>query len=418
MAHQHSAFNACQNRYPVTLKPSEVQRALYSNHKALELYFRQVKLSVYVPVAVARGETPAHEALYVHFHGGGLLTGKSRFPAWSNVSINEATLDNQIQIHPQYPLMPEASGEQIAEYAVHVVKLIADGSIRRELVKECPQMDLPESKRWVCSGTSAGAFLAIRSAIERLDTVIDAVVLLSPMLEVYTRHAGHKYGRHTLSEMEHQQLGLETLIEAADRREQGVPVLGRLPPDHMSIYPSTTTGCKVRFNGRLPAVRSFWGIICGTYSTEEFLEQIYLRDNFKFDIPREKFSPSFEFDAGEVAQRLGERRMKALGLVYFPEENVFEQHASEPLPPTPLTWPPTYIVHGDADTNCRLEGVERVVQLIQRLWPATTVCLYISKGMPHAFDCEYPDVEEPHTLARDVKGLQQESALLKDVQAM
>ncbi|KAL5400367.1 hypothetical protein PMIN04_013203 [Paraphaeosphaeria minitans] len=124
-------------------------------------------------------------------------------------------------------------------------------------------------------------------------------------------------------------------------------------------------------------------------------------------IPEVQSSPPFEFNAREVPQCLGERRMKALNLVYHPEDNVFEQRASETLPAIPSTWPPTYIVHGDADTNCPLEGVERFKQLIHRRWPNTRVSLYISKGMPHAFDCEYPEVEEPHRLAMDVKRLQQ-----------
>lgn len=318
-------------------------------------------------------------------------------------------MENQILVHPRYPLMPEASGEQIAKYAVHLLELITDGSLRRELMNTFPSIDFPELSRCLCSATSAGAFLAVRfvAHAKRLGTIVNALVLMSPMLEVYTRLSGYKYGQHTISEKEHQEWGLKILIEAAERRQQGKPVLGRLPPDHMGIYPATTTGCKVSFNGRAPSVRSFWGIICGTYSTEEFLEDMCLRDKLELDIPREQGLPSFEFDAGELAQRLGEGAMKALRLVYSPEDNVFEQRTSETLPPTPSTWPPTYIVHGDADTNCRLEGVKRCAQLIQRLCPATKVHLYISEGMPHAFDCEHPDVEEPHKLAKDVQRLQQ-----------
>ncbi|KAL5400488.1 hypothetical protein PMIN03_012336, partial [Paraphaeosphaeria minitans] len=131
------------------------------------------------------------------------ITGGFYCPVWSNVSLKEATLENQILVYPRYPLMPEADGKQIAEYAVHLVKIIEDRSIRRELVKTFPHMDFAESNRWVCSGTSAGVFLIIRSVTEHLNTKIDALVLLSPMLEVYIRLSGHKYGQHTLLEMDY-----------------------------------------------------------------------------------------------------------------------------------------------------------------------------------------------------------------------
>lgn len=74
MANDQSVFNACQEKYPVTLKASEDQQTLYSNYEAFELDFGQVKLPGYVPGAVARGETPAYKALFVHFHGGALVS--------------------------------------------------------------------------------------------------------------------------------------------------------------------------------------------------------------------------------------------------------------------------------------------------------------------------------------------------------
>jgi hypothetical protein len=87
--------------------------------------------------------------------------------------------------------MPEVSGPDIARCAVGV-ELLADGSIKRALKDKFPLMDLPESTRFLCSATSAGAFLAIRfvSHAERLGTMITALVLISLMLEVYMRALG------------------------------------------------------------------------------------------------------------------------------------------------------------------------------------------------------------------------------------
>ena len=93
--------------------------------------------------------------------------------------------------------MPEVSGPDIARCAVAVLELLADGSIRRALMDKLPLdklplLDLPESTRFLCSATSAGAFLAIRfvSHAERLGTMITALVLISLMLEVYMRALG------------------------------------------------------------------------------------------------------------------------------------------------------------------------------------------------------------------------------------
>lgn len=107
-------------------------------------------------------------------------------------------------------------------------------------------MDLPDSTRFLCSATSAGAFLAIRfvSHAERLGTMITALVFVSPMLEVYTRALGYPYGQSILTDEEHKEWGVKMFLEGARLRHHGDVVLGQTPLDRMGIYPVTTVGCK------------------------------------------------------------------------------------------------------------------------------------------------------------------------------
>lgn len=321
------------------------------------------------------------------------MTGNPPFPPWLNASLKSARLENQIEIHPWYGLMPEASGPDIARCAVAVLELLADGSIRRALMDKFPQMDLPESTRFLCSATSAGAFLAIRfvSHAERLRAMITALVLVSPMLEVYTRALGHPYGQHILTDEEHKEWGVNMFLEGARLRQHGNVVLGRTPPDRMGIYPFTTVGCKISFNKGLVAPRSLWGVMCGTHSAEEYLEEMLLQTRRDSDIPRKQGSPPIEIDAGELADNLGREGMEAFGLEYSPKDNALVQRTTETLPETPSTWPPTFVAHGDADTNCPIEGVERFIGLLKKLYPETKVWLYKSDGMGHAYDYKFPD---------------------------
>lgn len=92
------------------------------------------------------------------------FTGDPIFPAWRPAGLKDAFAKNQIHIHPRYHLMPEADGEEIAAYSVKVLKLIANGGVKRELMKKFPGIDIPDSKRCFCSAASAGVTLAVRFA--------------------------------------------------------------------------------------------------------------------------------------------------------------------------------------------------------------------------------------------------------------
>lgn len=76
MAAAHSGFKAFHERYPVKLEAKEDQQTLYSNSEAVGLDFGDgsVKTLCYIPQAVAEGKIRAHDVLWVHFHGGGLVS--------------------------------------------------------------------------------------------------------------------------------------------------------------------------------------------------------------------------------------------------------------------------------------------------------------------------------------------------------
>lgn len=323
------------------------------------------------------------------------------FPAWLPAGFKNAFAENQIHIHPRYPLIPEANGEEIAAYSVKVLKLMANGDIRKELITRCTTIVIPESKKCLCSAASAGVTLAVRFAweAETFSVDITALLLVSSIPEAYTRKNGSAYRDYIPSENKLKELAVEIFLEGATHRQYGHKVYRRTPPDHIGVLPLTAYGTRVRFNG-MTSTRSLWAIISGAFSVVEFLEEAgknLRKPGFQ------SLSPDIEIDTGELAGVLEEKGMEAFGLTYSPEEDTFTQSAPIKPPQKPSIWPSTYIAHGDADTNCRIKGARRMGHLFEELFPDTKVRFYTVVGKAHVFECTFPN--EVEKLVEDVNGI-------------
>ncbi|KAF1964048.1 alpha/beta-hydrolase [Bimuria novae-zelandiae CBS 107.79] len=394
-------FDACNRLFEVKLTSSPEQLTLYDNYVEVDLSFKQgaVRLLCYIPKAVSRGDVKAHDVAMLHFHGGGLVTGRPGFEPWRNSALGSIRLASQIIVEPYYRLMPEASGSMIVEDVIALLDVFRNGSVKQTLLREFPLMSPPDFKRLLCSATSSGAFLAFRFVLraDRLGILVSAVVLFSPMVETYTRLPGQHYGEYLLSEEQHKEIAIGIIKKTPGYRHlnHGSAPSGRTPPDRMCIYPITAVGIKMKFNGRPIAIRSLWGVICGTYSVFELGEAMLAQSHVECagsgtGVVPLGMSPSIEVDCASLAKDLGKNGMQALNLLYSEEEDAFLQNTDEALPDIPSTWPPTFIAHGTADSNCPIEGVRRFTNLLEKMFPRVQLWRFELDGMPHAFDVAHP----------------------------
>lgn len=327
------------------------------------------------------------------------FTGDAPFPAWRPAIFKDVFPKNQIQVHPRYPLMPEASGEAIAVYSKQVLKVFGNGQIRKELIKKFPKIDLPESRRCICSSSSAGACIAFLFTWFRqaFDIRVDLLILPSSMPEAYTRKVGGAYGSHTVPTEQLAEWGPGMFAEGAGRRtsQRANWSYGRDPPEFMSVYPITAVGTRVELNGGEVTTRCLWAILYAFPSIVEWLEQVLLRVKPTIKLHREQNSPSIILDAGTLAKRIGSKGMEALGLTYSAEDNCFAQYTFQIPSEVPSSWPTTFIAHGTADDNCRIQGAIRMKELLLKLFPDGDVRFYEMAGMAHGFDQIYPKTRLP-----------------------
>ncbi|KAK5657864.1 hypothetical protein OQA88_2412 [Cercophora sp. LCS_1] len=133
--------------------------------------------SVWSPKDVDPNMTHVPVPVLVFWHGGGFIVGDRLYePWWPTWLLELALSQNALVMAPDYRLLPEASGSDIADdVSAFWTWLMTTVPTLAQLASWRLQPDL---NRVLCAGHSAGGTLALMSAVHRPDVNVKAVVSL------------------------------------------------------------------------------------------------------------------------------------------------------------------------------------------------------------------------------------------------
>ncbi|KAK4185844.1 Alpha/Beta hydrolase protein [Podospora australis] len=131
--------------------------------------------SVWSPTKTANTTNDLRTApVLVFWHGGGFIVGDRLYePWWPTWLLELALSQNALIVAPDYRLLPEASGADIADDVDAFWSWFLEGAPSLSCNGLQPDLD-----RVICAGHSAGGTLALMSALERPDANVKAVVSL------------------------------------------------------------------------------------------------------------------------------------------------------------------------------------------------------------------------------------------------
>jgi len=178
----------------------------------------QIPLWVLIPKILSNSKAKA--PIFVHFHGGFLISGTALYPDWSSQYVLDYQLQsNAIRISPNYRLLPESTGAEILSDLTSVWKWIAEDL--PGYLKSIGSEITPDYNHVMVFGESAGGYLALQSALLNRG-LIKAVVAAYPM--IYLDSAWYSLPSDTKSPFGTPQLPKQILDEHIKHIEKGTTV--------------------------------------------------------------------------------------------------------------------------------------------------------------------------------------------------
>jgi dipeptidyl aminopeptidase/acylaminoacyl peptidase len=175
----------------------------------------QIPLWVLIPKTISANKAKA--PIFVHFHGGFLISGTALYPDWSSQYILDYQLQsNAIRISPNYRLLPESTGSDILSDLTSAWKWIAEDL--PGYLKSIGSEIIPDYNHVMVFGESAGGYLALQSALLNR-SLIKAVIAAYPM--IYLDSAWYSLPSDTKSPFGTPQLPKQILDEHIKKIERG-----------------------------------------------------------------------------------------------------------------------------------------------------------------------------------------------------
>ncbi|MCJ1251764.1 hypothetical protein MMC30_009002 [Trapelia coarctata] len=198
-----------------------------------------------VDVLFPKNLKPGKHPLIVRFHGGFLasVTGSSLFPwFFTNWILALATAHSAIIVSADYRLLPEATGQDILTDIADLWTWIHN-DLRPYLSTVSPSPTLEaDLSRILVAGDSAGAYLAIQSAITQPAGSIKTLVGLYPQLDMRSAFYTTKYEKSIFGMP---MLPTDLVDKHIAATEPGTVVTSAIPPSRIDL------ACAMVQNGRM-----------------------------------------------------------------------------------------------------------------------------------------------------------------------
>ncbi|CAF9937837.1 MAG: hypothetical protein ALECFALPRED_007428 [Alectoria fallacina] len=158
-----------------------------------------ITADILVPKAIRPGRRP----VIVSFHGGYLITGTSLFPGYFLPWILDLALEHSaVLVRPNYRKLPESTGREILEGLARFWTWFRGGLGAAVEAATAGAVEADEA-RTLLIGHSAGAYLAVQSAITQPEGTFRAIIAGYGMLDMkspwFTTHfEKHPLGRPML----------------------------------------------------------------------------------------------------------------------------------------------------------------------------------------------------------------------------
>ncbi|KAF5344884.1 hypothetical protein D9758_011563 [Tetrapyrgos nigripes] len=328
-----------------------------------------IQFDVYPPSFSAGAPTKALPSV-VHFHGGGFVVGTRRdfFPAWLQKRINTAGI---VFISADYRLMPTGgvTGHEILEdiqdvfaflrsskYTIAVDALAAEGQL------PCPKFDLDHSKIAVTGGSGGGMLAYFAAAHVRPRPV--AVLSLFGM--------GDLVRPHYLFPKDKPFMSGRPLVDPSKLKEFLHPISSSqiIVESPLAFHPPTATTPAIPANPRM------------------LVSLAYLQLGVYLDYYTGEFEPSLSLTLRAAAEK-GATHEELYELIPGRHRPLFPVfHIDE-------NFPPTFFMHGTADTAVPLSESEHLYQLLKKAGgKAGESTIRKPEGQDHFFDIFVPGIED------------------------
>ncbi|KAL1311779.1 hypothetical protein AAFC00_001863 [Neodothiora populina] len=146
-------------------------------------------------VCVPKDAAPGKHPVVIHWHGGCLINGDKMYEPWVATWLVQLTESKSaIYVSPNYRLLPEATGKDIAEDMTAFYDWFKT-SFADEVSKISPNVEADLTQTLV-AGESAGGYLATQSALRFPEINFKAVISQYGMIDLEDRHYTEAYPKN------------------------------------------------------------------------------------------------------------------------------------------------------------------------------------------------------------------------------